>query len=109
MQGFCTEQNYTCTVKTLLDAYSSVSIRIVKSLQPKNKLIIFKKCNFMKNLQSFGVKELSVKEVNELNGGSWKWVYRVASAIYEAISYSARPDNVERFYGNNADNPNSKY
>ena len=38
MQVFCTERNYTCSIKTILDAYGSVLIRIVKSLQPK-KLI----------------------------------------------------------------------
>jgi hypothetical protein len=45
----------------------------VKSLQPKNKLILLKKKrNFMKNLQNFGVLEMNAEEIRETIGG-WNW------------------------------------
>ena len=42
LQGFCSELHYVYNIKINLDAYDNVLMRIVKKLQPKNKLTIFK-------------------------------------------------------------------
>jgi len=42
LQGNCTERDYVYVIKIELGAHCSVLVGIVKSLQPKNKLIILK-------------------------------------------------------------------